>query len=306
MLHDDHIHLRAHEPQPPPYDAAVRMQAAAAAGVVPNFLDHAPLPTPFQTTPFIDYNISMKDSDVDDFLGEGREHGCALGLEGDYMRGMEQEIADKLKQVLDRAAELDVEISCLHGGVHYLPSPGLGVTYIKSVAPHLPWDMEQMVFEAYLKEKGPEGVLREYFKAVRGLVDTGFYDVLAHLEIIRKFDHQDDSGRSVYFGDVEGLYRQLSRDAVEHISSTEMALEINTAGIFTSFGRQFMSQELLDYAVELEVPICLGSDAHVPERIGAGFDLVIPMLERAGCTRLVTFQNRRPVSYSWKDNSENE
>ena len=131
------------------------------------------------------------------------------------------------------------------------------------------------------------------------LIGFGIYDALGHIELIRKFDRRNQSGDSVYFSEVEKLYDTLSRRVVEKISETEMAIEINTAGMFKPIGRPYISTELLSYAVELGIPVCLGSDAHSPDGLGAHFDLALRMLETAGRDYLVTFENREIRKYSW-------
>jgi histidinol-phosphatase (PHP family) len=76
-----------------------------------------------------------------------------------------------------------------------------------------------------------------------------------------------------------------------------MAVELNTSGIDKPLGRPYLSQELLNYAVEIGVPVCYGSDAHAPACMGGHFDVARKMFETAGCESPVTFVNRQAIQW---------
>ena len=297
ILHDDHIHLRPHTHPPPPHDLEAVLRAARARGLVPGIREHPPLPRRFQLGPDGDFHYAMRDHEVAPFLRRFAEQGCPLGLEVDYLPGEERELDQIIRDMCARARDLDVSVSGVHGSMHLLPGTvddGVGP---KGDVQYVLWDLDASIFEALLRARGPRRVLQDYFGALSDLMDTGLYDALSHLELIRKFDRRDQSGRSIYFHDQEALYDALARGAVEKAAASGLALELNMSGMARPLGRPFLSQDLLGHAAACGARICVGSDAHLPEYVGAHFDLALRMLEAAGVHTLVTFRHRKQIPY---------
>ncbi len=297
-LYDDHLHLRPHTLPPRPHALKPLLLEADKRGVTIHPREHPPIPRGFRFGPHEDYEYAMNETETEAFLRLFKECGCPVGFEVDYISGEEEEIQSILNGLLNRSAELGVPISGIHGSVHLLPGDVKDIDWPKGDVRFVVWDLDESIFLAHLKDRGPKRILHDYFGAMLDLVDLGIYDALSHIDVLRKFDRLNSSGESIYFCEVEDIYTKLSRRVIERISETGMAVEINTAGFFSPIGRPYITQELLNYAVELQVPICLGSDAHTPERVGAHFDFALRMLERANCKNLVTFENREKSTYS--------
>jgi histidinol-phosphatase (PHP family) len=297
ILHDDHIHLRPHTHPPQPHDLKSVLDAARARGVIPGIREHPPLPRRFQLGPNRDFDYAMHPNEVNAFLQQFADCNCPLGLEVDFLPGEEDETADIINSMIAHAASLGAPVSGIHGSMHLLPGTiddGLGP---KGDVQFVIWDLDAKIFETHLKDRGPKRILHDYFGALCELIDTGLYDALSHIELIRKFDQRNQAGHSVYFHDVEDLYDRLARDAIEKAAAANLAIEINVSGMARPIGRPFISQSLLNHAVACGAPICVGSDAHLPEHVGAYFDEAERMLESAGCDTLVTFNNRKQIPY---------
>jgi HisJ family histidinol phosphate phosphatase len=298
ILYDDHLHLRPHTAPPLPHNLAPLLDEARKRNIIVKPREHPPIPVKLRFGPHEDYDYAMRPWEIDPYLRQFAETGTPVGFEADYIAGEEEEIELIVADLLRRAADMNIEISGVHGSVHLLPGTTPDIDWPKNGVEFVIWDLDENVFIAHLKNRGPKQLLHDYFGAMLDLVGLNMYDALSHIDVLRKFDRLNSAGESIYFGEVEKLYVELSRGIIEKISETGMAVEINTAGVFALLGRPYISQELLNYAVGLKVPICLGSDAHYPERVGAHFDLALRMLETAGCERLVTFANREKIEYS--------
>lgn len=298
MLHDDHIHLRAHEKPPKPHNLAAVLESARAKGIIPGIREHHPMPKRYQIGEFKDYEYGMFLEEVDLYIKMFADAGVPMGIEADFIAGEEEEIKEIIDDMQERARKLGVPVSGVHGSVHLLPGRVKDIDWPKEGIDYICWDLDQNVFLAHIKDRGPKQILHDYFGLMLDLVGLGIYDALSHIDVIRKFDIFNSSGESIYFGEHEKLYDKLARSVVEKVSGTRMAIEINTAGVFGMLGKPYFSQPLLNYAVELKVPISLGSDSHYPDRIGAGFDVALKMLETAGCEKIVTFKDRQLVEYS--------
>jgi HisJ family histidinol phosphate phosphatase len=301
-IHDDHIHLRPHLPPPAapePHALAPVLEQGRKHKVIPGFREHPPLPEKFRIGPYGDYTYAMKIEETNDFLQLFKNENFPLGLEIDYIAGFEDETASIVNDMLDRASELGVGISGLHGSVHLLPGDVRDVEWPKGDVHHVIWDLDEAVFIEHVKDRGPKRFIYDYFGAMLDMIDIGNFDCLSHLEVVRKFDRKNTAGESIYFYDCEEIYNKLARNILEELSGTGKAIEINTAGIFSPIGRPYISQDLLGYAVELGIPVSYGSDAHTPSKIGAHFNTATKMLEAAGRDYLVTFENRKMVKYSF-------
>lgn len=298
MLHDEHLHLRPHTVPPRPHELAPVLEEAARRGITPGVREHPPLPMDFRIGPYGDYDYGMREDEVSRYVNLFREHGAVLGLESDFIQGYESETATIIDELLSLAETSGVAVSGVHGSIHLLPGAVKDVSYERKNNGVVMWDLDESVFIAHIKDRGVKRVVQDYFDAMVELVNCHLYDVLSHIDLIRKFDRKNASGISIYFGDIEKFYTERSRQVVERLAENGMAMEINTAGFCNLIGRPYVTQEILDYAVLCGVPICLGSDAHLIERIGSGFDVAVQMLEKAGADGAAYFKNRKPVKYA--------
>ncbi|HOO55612.1 MAG TPA: hypothetical protein PLN69_02240 [bacterium] len=299
-IHDDHIHLRAHVDPVEEHQLVPVLDSANEKGIIPGIREHPLLPPDYRLGPRGDCDYAMIESEIDRFFGLFKENNYPVGLEIDYITGEEEEITLIFNKYVEKAEKEGLEISGIHGSVHFLPGSIKCDNWREDTCvDHVMWDLNESIFIAHLKERGAERLLHDYFGAMERLIDQNIYNTLSHMDLLRKFDRKDTSGRSIYFGDVEDLYVNLSKKVIEKISGTDMAVEINTAGVSNLIGRPYITQEILNYAVELDVPVSVGSDAHTPDRIGQYFDLAFDMLRKAGRDYAVTFAGRKPVRYDF-------
>lgn len=86
--------------------------------------------------------------------------------------------------------------------------------------------------------------------------------------------------------------RGISRDV---LAETDVAIEYNTSGLRRPLGRPIILPAHLAAAVEREIPVIVGSDAHSPDEIGLGFDRVGADLRAAGLRETHRFVGGRLV-----------
>lgn len=299
LIHDDHIHLRGHDDTWQPHRLEPILEEAARRGIAPGIREHGPLPEKYHVRPYTDMFVLLMPDEVDAFIDQFAEAGVAFGLELDFITGDPDGPADAAAEVAQRAAARGAALSGIHGSIHFLPGNTMELDFPRGVGPHTAWDLDEDMFIRHIKNRGPKQLLYDYFGCLGDLVETGHYDCIGHFELIRKFDRKNTSGESVFYSEQEKLYDKLARGVLERVSETSMAVELNTSGIDKPLGRPYLSQELLNYAVELGVPVCLGSDAHAPACMAGHFGEARRMLETAGCAAPVTFVNRRTVPWTF-------
>jgi len=123
---------------------------------------------------------------------------------------------------------------------------------------------------------------REYFRLLSELADTRLFDVVAHLDLPKKFGHRPADKDLV----------EMACPALDRIRAAGMAVEINTSGLRKPVHEIYPSPLLLSLVREREIPICFGSDAHTPKQVGADFDKALALARDAGYAESLRFSAR--------------
>jgi histidinol-phosphatase (PHP family) len=148
----------------------------------------------------------------------------------------------------------------LLGSVHFVD--GLGV------------DGEPRLLDAV----GVEEAWRLYFDTLAAAAGSGLFDSLSHPDLVK------------IFGD------RLPFDygpAAEAIAESGVAVEVSTAGLHKPVGELYPHPDLLAACRERDVPVTLGSDAHLPGVVGRDFDRARELLRSAGYETVTVFEERR-------------
>jgi histidinol-phosphatase (PHP family) len=132
-----------------------------------------------------------------------------------------------------------------------------------------------------------EDTWERYFALLERLVDSGLFDVVAHMDLPKKFGHRPDTS----------FIKALAEPVLDRIALKGMALEVNTSGLRKPVGEVYPSREILLMAKERDIPICLGSDAHSPKEVGWMFEGAIQLLKELGFRHHVRFKNRKGSLY---------
>jgi len=104
---------------------------------------------------------------------------------------------------------------------------------------------------------------------------------LGHLDLIKIFKFMPKTDTRI-----------LAKNALKAIKKSNMALEINTAGLRKPIGEMYPSRALLEEAYALDIPITFSSDAHAVEQVGFGYEETSALAKKVGYTKAVTFKGR--------------
>lgn len=131
-----------------------------------------------------------------------------------------------------------------------------------------------------------------YFETVMALVKSGLFDALGHIDVIKKFTTAlGDSAESFEIREFYGPVRKI----LEGLIKRDMALEVNTSGLFHPVEEIYPSSFILKLYRELGGRrIVIGSDAHRPGELGRGLEEAVEMLRKLGFKELTVFENRTP------------
>lgn len=132
---------------------------------------------------------------------------------------------------------------------------------------------------------GMEKINLEYINKLLKLVETNFFDVIAH------FDNQRVLMRPIRPEYSENTWQQLL-NLLDKIKTKGMAIEINTSGTLKGIDSQFPEDAIVKESIQRNIPLILGSDAHSPEYIGYMFEEFIKKAKKWGLSRLCTYEKR--------------
>jgi len=131
-----------------------------------------------------------------------------------------------------------------------------------------------------------------YFEELARLAEEGEYDVLAHVDIIRRAVYRRFKKRGLDLRPHEARVRRVLRIVAER----GKGLEVNTAYLRKGIGAPGPSVQVLRWFREEGGRIVtLGSDAHRPEEVGLGLDRALAMVREAGFGGVTFFRRRTPV-----------
>ena len=183
-----------------------------------------------------------------------------LGLEADYFEGQE----DYVKRQLDSA-----DFHFVLGSVH----PQIGE-----------WRT------AYWQED-PREIQRTYFRHLAQSAETGLFDSLAHPDLIKNFTAMD--------WDPSAIQEDISK-SLDRIAATGVAMELNTSGVKKTISEMNPHPAMLREMCERGIPVTIGADAHVPERVADGYEFALELLLECGYEKVNFFLERKRQEISIK------
>lgn len=259
---DSHTHTHYSKHARGTVDEVVR--AAIARGVrILTITDHAPFPVD-QGNRLLRSELRHYFDDVHEAKQRYADQITVLaGLESDYLPGYEPGLVEMLGEVAP-----DFVI----GSIHYV---FIGQRKINV------WDLQDMRDPA---------VLEAYFDSVRGLIGSGLFDALGHVDTVLRAG----VGEAAFLP----WFKPLVPLMIEH----DVAYEINASGakksmldargIEVSGGWSYPCKPLVAELERLGAKFTVGSDAHRPEDVGTGLVEVLKGLGDA-CPRQLSWYEGR-------------
>ncbi len=129
-----------------------------------------------------------------------------------------------------------------------------------------------------------DDVYEAYFGLIGQMVRERFCDVIAHLDLPKRFGRKPRGG---FLRWVEPL--------IPAIRSAGMAVEINTSGRDLPVAEFFPDWGIVQALASAGVPLTLGSDAHAPEHVGRYFPEVVRKLRELGVKEIARFEKRKMI-----------
>lgn len=216
---------------------------------------HNPMPDGFAS------HVRMREHEFEaylDLVDQARRHWAGrldvrLGLEADYFPGYEDYLERQLRSAV----------------FHYV---------LGSVHPQL------REYRDRFWREDPVEFQVSYFSHLADAAETGLFDCLAHPDLIKNQTAEDWVPERI----MGAIDQSLAR-----IAKTGVAMELNTSGRWKAIAEMNPFPEMLRLIRKYEIPIVIGADAHVPERVGEGFDAALALLRECGFESVHYFVERQ-------------
>lgn len=178
-----------------------------------------------------------------------------FGIEVDYLPGMEEEI-----KTLIHSLPLDYVI----GSVHFIGD----------------WNFDT---DKSLYGKWPNDELyRMYFELVQQAARSGLFDIIGHLDIIKKFRIYPETDQSA-----------LIDETLKTIKENNLVVEVNTGGLDRPCAELTPAPGIIRQCAQYRIPLTMTSDAHKTEQIARHFESTADLLRESGINELVRFEKRK-------------
>lgn len=223
------------------------------------FSAHAPV--------IFDSDWNMKEEDFDEYihtsgmLKEKYKDSIQIytGLETDFYPGC---IDWRKKRGIDYTI----------GAVHFLVNEETG--------DYMSVDGNRQQFEETLKsfDGDMHAFIKAYYGKLREMLLKMPPNIVAHLDVIRKNNNHNE-----YFYEDDEIYRNEVYNTLEIISLTQCIVEVNTGGMSRGFTKTpYPSRWILEACLDMDIPVMINSDAHMPGNIDFYFSEACEMLRSIG------------------------
>ncbi|MGQ9478660.1 MAG: histidinol-phosphatase [Thermoproteota archaeon] len=185
-----------------------------------------------------------------------------LGLEADYVSGNE-----RFLEYFLRSYDFDLVI----GSVHFL-----GELCIDS-------PRERHIVEQEVARIGFDKFYSKYLSVVDRAVETGFFDIIGHMDLVRIWGFKPGDG-----------YLE-EQNVLSRISEQGMCLEVSSRGLRQPVKAIYPSPRILKRACELSIPVTIGTDAHNVSELDYAYDDLVKYIRGSGYSKITLFEKRRMV-----------
>lgn len=230
------------------------------------FADHFPLSL-LGFTPPIKVTMEGEElphyvSDIEEMRRGKKSPSVKLGIEVDYLPGKEEAI---------KRGIAPYPFDYVVGSVHFLGN----------------WDFTNpQVAQEYEKLKDHQifKLHEEYFQLIEKVAQSNLFDIIGHIDVIKKFGYLPRQGTRYLMERVAGLLQEA-----------DICVEVNTAGLYAPAGEFYPGLEFLKICFHKKIPVTLGSDAHRPEDVGRDIKKALELLREVGYREIVLFNKRKAM-----------
>ncbi len=203
------------------------------------------------------YNVETYFDTLEEMKRTSHAIEVRIGLEFDWLEGSGSWLAP-----MTQDPRLDYTI----GSVHYVGGESI--------------DTDASYWAKRTVEERDAAIV-QYWKNVLEMVESGLFDIVGHVDLVKKF---------AFYPSVD--ITPLIRDVLDAIKAHDMVMELNTSGWNKTCAECYPAEEILRAAFRREIPVTLSADAHKATFLCTHFARGQELLARVGYQSLARFRNR--------------
>jgi len=235
------------------------VEAAIEKGLTEiGFSEHIPIPgldDPTGRMVIDDWDVYVRD--VTDAQKKYPEIAVRFGLEADYL----PPFMDSIEKFIG-----DYPFDFVIGSVHFVED----------------WDFSNPAHRHRLQEFGLDYLHTRYYELLAEAAKSGLYDIIGHFDLPKRVAPVPMS-----------LVSEKINTALRAIKEGNLALDINTSALRKGLKEIYPGKEIVQRAAALQIPVILGSDAHRPSEVAAGFGKTIQQLKKIGYAHQCVYKSRQ-------------
>jgi len=153
----------------------------------------------------------------------------------------------------------------------------------------LHWVGEELIFGQKYFQKPADEAYRRYFRELREMAETADFDILAHMDVVKRFGFEAYGPLDIH------RYESEIRAVLRAIAVRSIALEVNTSPLRRSVQQTAPTRPVIDWFLEEGGRwVTLGSDAHEPDHVGHELHAALVSVQAAGFSGVARFRSRLP------------
>ncbi len=166
----------------------------------------------------------------------------------------------------DRRLFTDERVDYIMGSCHFLDD----------------WPFDHPGYVKGFDERDIDSIYLDYYAIIEAMADSALFDIIGHFDLIKKFGHRP--GKSM-----DAVIRRIAAK----LAKAGTVVEINTAGLRKPVRELYPSASIVKIMFQENVPVTLGSDAHSPDEVGAGYAEAYELLKKTGYRKISGFEKRK-------------
>jgi len=178
-----------------------------------------------------------------------------FGIEVDYFPGRENEINELIESI---------PVDYVIGSIHFIGDWN--------------FDTDQSLYGKWSNDR----LYEKYFHLVQQAAISGLFDIIGHIDIIKKFRIYPETNQDKLFD-----------DTIQIIKAQDLVIELNTGGLDRPCAEYTPGPKLLEMCFKHHVPVTLSSDAHQAVQIARHYEDACRLLSQVGYTEIARFNHRK-------------
>ena len=125
-------------------------------------------------------------------------------------------------------------------------------------------------------------IYKSYYELVMESINIGLFDIVAHIDLIKKFGFIPNYD-----------FRDYEKKLINLIAQKDMVIEINSSGLRHPVKEIYPSERIVRIIAEKKIPVILSTDAHEVKHLIEGYEKVLDFARKFQLKKIATFNKRK-------------